>query len=142
MSAESEAASVPSVPSPSVSPSAAIALSAHGDGSAEGHKLMYKWVMYTRSNDKKGDKKGSQDYKPNRVTDFDTVEQFWSLFNYLEEERVKLLAYYGSICFFREGIEPDWDAEIHHEGGRIVIEESVRDGESIMNHLREIVCFL
>jgi len=132
MSAESE--TVESVPVPSVSPAVAINRSTRAAITAEAHRLTYKWVMWCS--------RAQINYDCKEVTDFETVEQFWSLFNYLDEEKDRIFSHYGDFCFFRDGIKPDWDDEHHKDGGRVVVlDPACTNSEILMRYIRTI-CLL
>jgi len=106
-----------SFPPPSVSPAAAIKESTAVVVEGESHPLTYKWVLWNS----KGDR---NDYDTKEITDFETVEQFWSLFNFLEENSERILGHYARMCFFRAGISPRYEDPGNAGGGRIVIESS------------------
>jgi len=141
MEASSAQSAAATVPPPSVSPSVGIRQSAAAT-SSEGHQLTYTWCMWCAK--KKTGRKGgvedkskkSDDYHPNRITEFSTVEQFWSLFKFLEREASNILKSYVQCSFFREGIEPCYEDEHNSGGGRIVM--AIKgDDNLVMKYLRE-----
>jgi len=124
-------------PTPSVSPATEIRQSVTrvGAETATPHPLTYKWVMWCAK------KKTEKDYEPRTVVDFSSVEQFWSLFNYLEEcEKDLLEHHYTEFSFFRDGIKPKYEDDNNKDGGRI--EFIFTDRREVMKYLIRIAVII
>lgn len=79
------------------------------------HPLQNRWAFWYYKNDKHRDWKENQ----KRVTTFDTVEDFWAVFNYIQPASKIPLGCDYSV--FKDGIEPMWEDEGNRKGGRWVI---------------------
>jgi len=128
---------------PSESPSVAINLSTSTEGKTELNPLMYKWVMWCSKNQSPKNTKNQQEWQHKNITSFDTVEQFWSLMNFLEEKKNDILSHYVDVCFFRDGIVPDWDADENKDGGSILIFDPRCDNtEALFKYLIPLSCLM
>jgi len=79
------------------------------------HPLKNRWAMWYFKNDK------SKDWKDNQrnVYSFDTVEDFWALYNHmLQPSELQSGCDYS---LFKEGIEPMWEDASNKNGGRWLI---------------------
>jgi len=116
---------------PSVSPAVAIKQSTRADSMAEFHKLKYKWVLFCSkslpSSKSAAAVRNQQDWDHKPVTDFESIEQFWSLMNFLEEDKTEIFSHYVDICVFRDGIQPDWDDPHNKDGGCIAFSDAKCD---------------
>lgn len=79
------------------------------------HRLQYKYSLWysrrpTRSN---------FDQSLKLLTNFETVEQFWSIYSYFSKPNV--LPMFSDVHLFKCGIKPMWEDEANREGGRWVI---------------------
>uniref|UniRef100_A0A2H8TGI6 Eukaryotic translation initiation factor 4E n=1 Tax=Melanaphis sacchari TaxID=742174 RepID=A0A2H8TGI6_9HEMI len=55
-----------------------------------------------------------------KVTSFDTVEDFWCLFNHIKKpSQLSLQSHYS---YFKYGIKPNWDDDKNSAGGRWILE--------------------
>ncbi|KAL3216298.1 hypothetical protein MRX96_006483 [Rhipicephalus microplus] len=76
------------------------------------HPLQHRWSMWYFKNDKKC----SWEDNHIEITSFDTVEDFWALFNYLEvASKLRLGCDYS---LFKYGIKPMWEDGRNENGGR------------------------
>ncbi|UYV76392.1 ife-3 [Cordylochernes scorpioides] len=79
------------------------------------HPLQNKWSFWFFKNDK------SRDWKENliEINSFDTVEDFWALFNHVEvPSKIPIGCDY---CMFKYGIKPMWEDSRNKLGGRWLI---------------------
>jgi len=53
------------------------------------------------------------------MTSVNTVEDFWSVFNYIE--RVSNLTSGCDYCIFKKGIKPMWEDEANKRGGKWIV---------------------
>lgn len=79
------------------------------------HPLENNWTLWYYRNDK---------YKPweenqQEVMSFNTVEDFWSMYNHIE--RVSKLDMGCDYSFFKQGIKPMWEDEANQRGGKWLI---------------------
>jgi len=133
------AKSYPDSPVPSESPAVEINRITSISPSPDHHQLKYTWVMWCSKSIPNPKSHAAAQWDHKVVTKFSTAEQFWSLFNFLDDQKEGVCHYYGDICFFREGIKPDWDDESNKDGGRVVIiDEACRNPEVLMNYLHRI----
>jgi len=79
------------------------------------HPLQNTWTLWFFKNDK--DKEWEENQKP--VIDFNTVEDFWSLYNHIAKaSEIKVGCDYS---LFKKGIKPMWEDSRNKEGGRWLI---------------------
>jgi len=82
------------------------------------HPLQNKWSMWW---DKK-DRKSTQDTwgdNLNKLVDFDTVEDFWRLYNNIVP--ASALSFGSNYHLFKYGVEPKWEDKANEKGGKWVI---------------------
>ncbi|KAJ7372448.1 translation initiation factor eIF4E [Desmophyllum pertusum] len=79
------------------------------------HPLQNKWALWFFKNDK------AKSWKANLrlVTSFDTVEDFWGVYNYIQA--ASKLQSGCDYSLFKEGIEPMWEDERNRQGGRWLV---------------------
>eukprot|EP01064_Diplonema_japonicum_P020887 TRINITY_DN30459_c0_g1_i1.p1 TRINITY_DN30459_c0_g1~~TRINITY_DN30459_c0_g1_i1.p1 ORF type:complete len:182 (+),score=52.49 TRINITY_DN30459_c0_g1_i1:44-589(+) len=82
------------------------------------HPLEHKWTMWYDSF-KKQDPDKSWEENLMKVSDFDTVEDFWSTYNHIK--RPTSLEYGANYHVFKSGIKPMWEDPANKEGGRFII---------------------
>ncbi|XP_062140247.1 eukaryotic translation initiation factor 4E1-like [Drosophila sulfurigaster albostrigata] len=79
------------------------------------HPLQYVWTLWYLENDRT---KTWEDMQ-NEITSFDTVEDFWNLYNHIKPpSEIKLGSDYS---LFKKGIRPMWEDAANNNGGRWVI---------------------
>ncbi|KAH8257178.1 hypothetical protein KR038_005276 [Drosophila bunnanda] len=79
------------------------------------HPLQNTWTLWYLENDRS---KLWEDMQ-NEITSFDTVEDFWSLYNHIKPpSEIKLGSDYS---LFKKGIRPMWEDAANKQGGRWVI---------------------
>lgn len=79
------------------------------------HPLQNVWTLWYLENDRT---KSWEDMQ-NEITSFDTVEDFWSLYNHIKPpSEIKLGSDYS---LFKKGIRPMWEDAANNNGGRWVI---------------------
>ncbi|XP_068675736.1 eukaryotic translation initiation factor 4E-like [Montipora foliosa] len=76
------------------------------------HPLQNKWALWFYKNDK------TKSWKANLrlVTSFDTVEDFWGVYNHIQS--ASRLQSGCDYSMFKEGIEPMWEDDGNRKGGR------------------------
>jgi len=79
------------------------------------HPLQNTWTLWFFKNEKGKDWESNQ--KP--VIDFDTVEDFWSLYNHIEV--ASKLQVGSDYSLFKKGVKPMWEDPQNKEGGRWLI---------------------
>lgn len=79
------------------------------------HPLQNRWALWFFKNDK------SKDWKANLkiITAFDTVEDFWGLYNHIQP--ASKLPSGCDYSLFKEGVQPMWEDEFNKKGGRWLI---------------------
>ncbi|KAJ3350374.1 Eukaryotic translation initiation factor 4E type 2 [Allomyces javanicus] len=87
------------------------------------HPLHDKWVLYYNGPSK--DKSANWEDLVKRVMTFDTVEDFWGLFNNIP--RVEDLANQSDYNLFRDPIFPAWEHPDNREGGKWLLAVSGGD---------------
>lgn len=93
------------------------------------HPLQNKWALWFYKTDK------AKSWKANLrlVTSFDTVEDFWAVYNH-----IKAASRLQSGCdysLFKEGIEPMWEDERNRQGGRWLVNTSKNVREQDLDRL-------
>ncbi|KAB0395720.1 hypothetical protein E2I00_006812, partial [Balaenoptera physalus] len=94
------------------------------------HPLLNRWALWFFKNDR------SRAWQDNLhlVTKFDTVEDFWAMYN-----NIQLASKLSSGCdyaLFKDGIEPMWEDSRNRRGGRWLLLCLI--GESFEEHSREV----
>eukprot|EP01059_Diplonema_ambulator_P012189 TRINITY_DN22416_c0_g1_i1.p1 TRINITY_DN22416_c0_g1~~TRINITY_DN22416_c0_g1_i1.p1 ORF type:complete len:198 (+),score=24.98 TRINITY_DN22416_c0_g1_i1:54-596(+) len=92
------------------------------------HPLEHRWTMWYDSF-KKTDPDKSYEENLMKVSDFDTVEDFWSTYNHIK--RPTSLEFGANYHVFKSGIKPMWEDPANKEGGRLVILISPTKEESL-----------
>jgi len=100
------------------------------------HQLQNTWTLWYFKNDKT--KKWEENQK--KVTDFSTVEDFWALYNHIEE--ASRLAQGCDYSLFKGEIEPMWEDPENKEGGRWVINLDKKQREELSHFWQEIMFLL
>jgi len=79
------------------------------------HPLQYRWVLWYCKQDR------SKDWEDclKEVASFDTVEDFWALYNHIQ--LASGLSWGSDYYLFKEGIRPMWEDPHNIEGGRWLI---------------------
>lgn len=104
----------------------------------EKHPLQNKWALWYFKADK------SKDWKDNLklVISFDTVEDFWAVYNH-----IKPASQISSGCdymLFKDGIEPMWEDTHNRAGGRWLVNLDKRDRRDILDQcwLETLMCLV
>lgn len=79
------------------------------------HPLHNKWTLWYLEHDRKK----SWEQMQNRITAFDTVEDFWSLYNHIRV--ASELGPGNDYSLFKRSIRPMWEDETNKRGGRWLI---------------------
>ncbi|XP_076044468.1 eukaryotic translation initiation factor 4E-1A-like isoform X2 [Oratosquilla oratoria] len=79
------------------------------------HPLQNKWTLWFYKHDKNRSWEDSQI----EIASFDTVEDFWALYNHIEV--ASLLPIGCDYSLFKQGIKPMWEDERNKKGGRWLI---------------------
>ncbi|XP_064458492.1 eukaryotic translation initiation factor 4E-1A-like isoform X1 [Ornithodoros turicata] len=76
------------------------------------HPLQHRWSLWFYKNDK------NRTWEENllEITSFDTVEDFWALYNHIEVASKLPLG--CDYCLFKHGIKPMWEDTRNKAGGR------------------------
>lgn len=82
------------------------------DALALKHPLQNSWQLWYYRNEK------GRNWEENliKVTQFNTVEDFWAVYNHIE--LASSLAIGCDYCIFKEGIKPMWEDDKNRKGGR------------------------
>jgi len=93
------------------------------------HPLKNKWAMWYFKNDK------SKDWKENQrvLLSFDTIEDFWALYNHLTLP--SNLASGCDFSMFKEGIQPMWEDASNVDGGRWLINSVKQHRQQVLDRL-------
>jgi translation initiation factor 4E len=88
------------------------------------HPLQSAWTMwYNAPQTQKG--REAQDWHPKKIVTFDTVEDFWCLFNHLVPP--SRLVKGSNYHMFKEGIAPEWEDPLNKAGGKWIIQYGPKD---------------
>ena len=112
------------------------AVSAGGVGDDESHPLTYRWWLWKTKTEK-------DDYEMTRIASIDTLEEFWLLFNFIENNKTGIIEPESRICFFRDGIDPNVADAANAGGGRIVITSEKEELKGVAPNVaifRTMVC--
>ncbi|CAB1343852.1 unnamed protein product [Coregonus sp. 'balchen'] len=76
------------------------------------HPLQNKWALWYFKNDK------SKSWTENLrlIAKFDTVEDFWALYNHIQQP--SKLGFGCDYCLFKDGVKPMWEDDKNKLGGR------------------------
>jgi len=75
-----------------------------------------------------------------KLSDVDTVEDFWAVFNFIDP--VTDLKNKADYSLFRKGVRPCWDDPINKDGGRYVLNYNQRDRVLMETHWKDLLCFV
>lgn len=91
------------------------AVASVGPGPYIKHPLQHKWSLWFFKNDK------AKSWKDNLrlVTSFDTVEDFWAIYNHIQA--ASRLQSGCDYSLFKEGIQPMWEDDRNRQGGRWLV---------------------
>ncbi|XP_075255230.1 eukaryotic translation initiation factor 4E-like [Convolutriloba macropyga] len=84
-------------------------------GELEYHPLQKTWSLWFKKDQPGATWVGGQ----KRVHSFHTVEDFWSLFNYIQP--ANQLSKGSDYSLFKENIEPTWEDPVNKNGGRWIV---------------------
>ncbi|KAK8776947.1 hypothetical protein V5799_029709 [Amblyomma americanum] len=88
------------------------------------HPLEHRWSLWYYRND------GNRSWEENlvEISSFDTVEDFWALYNHLELP--SKIAQGCDYSIFKYGIKPMWEDSRNRQGGRwLIYLNKDQDGE-------------
>eukprot|EP01061_Rhynchopus_euleeides_P015839 TRINITY_DN2693_c0_g1_i1.p1 TRINITY_DN2693_c0_g1~~TRINITY_DN2693_c0_g1_i1.p1 ORF type:complete len:184 (+),score=42.87 TRINITY_DN2693_c0_g1_i1:126-677(+) len=98
------------------------------------HPLEHQWTIWYDSKktivDDKNWEKNLQ-----KVSDFDTVEDFWCTYNHIK--RPNALEFGANYHVFKSGIKPMWEDAENKEGGRFVIIVPTKENMDTLNEIWE-----
>jgi len=98
------------------------------------HPLQYKWVLWYCKSEK--NKPWEECLK--EVTKFDTVEDFWALYNHIQ--LASGLSFGADYYLFKEGIQPMWEDKTNEKGGRWLINiDKMRRNEFLDRYWLELL---
>ncbi|XP_067015665.2 eukaryotic translation initiation factor 4E-like [Anabrus simplex] len=100
------------------------------------HSLQNSWTLWYSHNDTKSDWAENQ----RQIATFNTVEDFWSLFNHIKKSN-KLDQGQG-YALFKTGIRPMWEDEANTKGGRWLINLEKRKRDKDLNKYWQEVLLL
>ncbi|XP_074647516.1 eukaryotic translation initiation factor 4E-like [Tubulanus polymorphus] len=102
------------------------------------HPLQHKWALWFFKNDR------TKDWTSNLklITSFDTVEDFWGLFNHVQP--ASKLPSGCDYSLFKDGIEPKWEDEQNKRGGRWLINLDKKERHSCLDDfwLETLLCLI
>eukprot|EP00754_Rhynchopus_humris_P045770 Rhum_TRINITY_DN5257_c0_g1::Rhum_TRINITY_DN5257_c0_g1_i1::g.16809::m.16809/K03259/EIF4E; translation initiation factor 4E len=100
----------------------------------EKHPLEHKWTIWY---DSRKTIVGTDNWEENlqKVSDFDTVEDFWSTYNHIK--RPGTLEFGGNYHVFKYGIKPMWEDKENKEGGRFLITVPAKEDNDRLNEIWE-----
>ena len=85
---------------------------------ASKHPLQYRWVLwFDNPKLKKPDESWEENLK--RIHTFDTVEDFWCLFNNIVAPTK--LTMNSNFHIFKDGVLPMWEDETNKKGGKWIV---------------------
>ncbi|KAI8904733.1 translation initiation factor eIF 4e-like domain-containing protein [Gorgonomyces haynaldii] len=80
------------------------------------HPLKHRWTLWFDCPSKKSMQKDQWQENLKKVITFDTVEDFWGIFNNLTNAHE--LPPSANYHLFKEGIEPSWEDKANEKGGK------------------------
>ncbi|CAH1793411.1 unnamed protein product [Owenia fusiformis] len=102
------------------------------------HPLQNKWALWFFKNDK------SKDWASNLklVTTFDTVEDFWALYNHVQP--ASKLPSGCDYSLFKDGVQPMWEDDFNKRGGRWLINLNKQQRHSDLDNfwLETLLCLI
>ncbi len=99
------------------------------------HQLQNKWKFWYFENNK--EKSWEENLRV--VSEFWTVEDFWSIFNHIKS--ASELRTGCSYFVFKDGIKPMWEDPINRPGGRWLVSFDKRYRPQLDMHWLEVVIF-
>jgi len=102
------------------------------------HPLNHMWTLWYFENDKKK----SWEENQREIISFDTVEDFWSLYNHIR--LASELRQGSDYSLFKKGIRPMWEDSRNVRGGRWLINLDRKQRESDLDHfwLEILLCMI
>jgi translation initiation factor 4E len=104
----------------------------------EKHPLQNRWALWYFKSDK------NKDWKDNLklVISFDTVEEFWSVYNHIKP--ASQVPPGCDYMLFKDGIEPMWEDARNKSGGRWLFNLEKRDRKDLLDHcwLETLMCLI
>ncbi|XP_067858735.1 eukaryotic translation initiation factor 4E-like [Heptranchias perlo] len=102
------------------------------------HPLQNRWALWYFKNDK------TKGWTENLrlIAKFDTVEDFWALYNHIQQPS-KLL--FGcDYCLFKDGIKPMWEDDKNKKGGRwlMTLNKQQRHNDLDRYWLETLLCLI
>lgn len=102
------------------------------------HPLQNKWCLWYFKNDK------SREWMENlkQVISFDTVEDFWAVYNHVQPPSG--IATGCDYMLFKDGIQPMWEDEKNKYGGRWLLNVEKRGGRSSIDQywVETLMCLI
>jgi len=92
------------------------------------HPLQYRWVLWYC----KQDRTKAWEECLKEVASFDTVEDFWALYNHIQ--LASGLSWGSDYYLFKEGIQPMWEDPNNIEGGRWLIQVDKNKRNELLDH--------
>jgi len=92
------------------------------------HPLQHRWTLWYCKNEKK--KQWEECLK--QVTVFETVEDFWALYNHIQ--LASSLSFGSDYYLFKEGIQPMWEDKNNQKGGRWLINVDKLRRNELLDH--------
>ncbi|MFT7806392.1 eukaryotic translation initiation factor 4E-1A [Arapaima gigas] len=102
------------------------------------HPLQNRWALWFFKNDK------SKTWQANLrlISKFDTVEDFWALYNHIQLSSNLMSG--CDYCLFKDGIEPMWEDERNKRGGRWLVTLSKQQRKADLDRfwLETLLCLV
>ncbi|GAB6028392.1 Eukaryotic translation initiation factor 4E type 2 [Chamberlinius hualienensis] len=100
------------------------------------HPLQNTWTLWFFRNNQ------NRTWEQNlcEITSFDTVEDFWALYNHIE--LVSRLGIGCDYCLFKQGTKPMWEDDRNKHGGRWLISLSKSQREIDWFWLETLLCLI
>ncbi|XP_060573921.1 eukaryotic translation initiation factor 4E-like [Ruditapes philippinarum] len=102
------------------------------------HPLQNKWAMWFFKNDK------SKEWTANLklITAFDTVEDFWGLYNHIQ--KASRLPSGCDYSLFKDGIQPMWEDASNKNGGRWLVNLNKNQRQTELDNfwLETLLCLI
>merc|ERR1719285_1524868 len=102
------------------------------------HPLQNKWAMWFFKNDKNKDWASNLRY----ITSFDTVEDFWALYNHILP--ASKLGVGCDYSLFKDGVQPMWEDPLNKKGGRWLMNLNKQQRHSDLDNywLETLLCLI
>jgi len=98
------------------------------------HPMQHKWTLWYCKSDR--GKEWEECLK--QVTSFETVEDFWALYNHIQ--LASGLSWGSDYYLFKEGIKPMWEDPRNYNGGRWLIQvDKVRRNDQLDHYWLELL---